>query len=431
MLVRLETLGCRLNLGEIHALGRALRLRGHRVVGPGQPADLVVLNSCTVTHVADRKSRKTLRRLRRNHPEAKLIVTGCFAAELADQASAAERVLALGADRVIDNLEKDRLLEHLEAEGLLPPGGASPDAGGLEDPRLSTTRAFLKAQDGCDQACSFCVVTLARGAARSVDPDALLAEVRGLLREGFQEIVLSGVHLGGYGKEWPGGPDLAGLVARILDETELPRLRLSSVEPWDLSPAFFERFAHPRLMPHLHLPLQSGSDRILKRMARRTSRERFSAIVAGVRAVRPDVAITSDLIVGFPGETEEDFAVSLELCERLGLAGLHVFPFSPREGTAAATFEGQILPELRETRMLEALALASRLEQRCWQASIGQERPVLWESFEESEEGRTHSGLTDHYQRVTTLTADELDLRGRVLPTRLTAFEPTGLVGTL
>jgi threonylcarbamoyladenosine tRNA methylthiotransferase MtaB len=253
--VRLESVGCRLNIGEIEAMARGLAKAGHRVVGPGAPAELCILNTCTVTAIASRKSRQLIRQIKRANPSAAVIVTGC------DAELAPSEMEEIGVDLVVGNAEKERLLELAEAEGLLDTPPIDPDDQELFEPGDSTrTRAFLKVQDGCDNRCTFCVITIARGAGRSVPADAIVEELHDLHQLGYREVVLSGVHLGSYGHDLGDQRGLQRLVERALTETVVERLRLSSLEPWDLDAGFFEIFSNPRLLPHLHLPLQSGCD---------------------------------------------------------------------------------------------------------------------------------------------------------------------------
>lgn len=415
MRVRLESLGCRLNIGEIEELGRTFVGRGHRVVGPGEETDLVVFNSCAVTHVASRKSRKLLRQLRRRHPDAHLVATGCYAELSPDEVTAA------GVDLVVDNRKKDRLPDLLEERGLLTHADPLPsrDASPYPDLPGSRTRAFVKVQDGCDNRCTFCIVTVARGESRSRSQAAVVAEVRHLAELGYREIVLSGVHLGSWGQDLPGAPHLGDLVRALLDRTSIGRVRLSSLEPWDLDADFFELWANERLLPHLHLPLQSGCDRTLERMARRTSQREFSALLEAARERIPDLAVTSDVIVGFPGEDDAEFEDSVAFIERLGLAGLHVFRYSPREGTAAARMTGRVDPEVARERSARLHRLADAQAAAYRKRFVGRRLDVLWETSEPWGEGLRWSGLTGNYLRVLTETRASVCLANRVLPTTI------------
>ncbi|MCL4823373.1 MAG: MiaB/RimO family radical SAM methylthiotransferase, partial [Anaerolineales bacterium] len=261
------------------------------------------------------------------------------------------------------------------------------------------TRAFVKVQDGCDNACTFCVTTVARGAGRSRPLADVIQDIQFALAGGTKEIVLTGVHLGSWGQEW--GRRLRDLVAAILAETETPRLRLSSLEPWDLDADFFSLWEDSRLMPHLHLPLQSGSASTLRRMARKTTPDSFRELVAAARTVIPDAAITTDVIAGFPGESEAEFAETLDFVREMDFAGGHVFTYSPRPGTAAAKMKGQIRPEVRKKRnaiLREALEASSKAYRRGF---VGRKMSVLWESVVELDEwGWQMEGLTGNYLRV-------------------------------
>jgi len=424
--VRLESIGCRLNIGEIEAMARGLAKAGHRVVGPGTPAELCILNTCTVTAIASRKSRQLIRQIKRSNPSAAVIVTGCDAelapAEMAD----------IGVDLVIGNAEKERLLELAEAEGLLDTASTDPDDLELFEPGDATrTRAFLKVQDGCDNRCAFCVITIARGAGRSIPVDAVLEELRELQRLGYREVVLSGVHLGSYGHDLGDQRGLLHLVERALNETAVERLRLSSLEPWDLDAGFFEVFTNPRLLPHLHLPLQSGCDETLKRMARRTSRREFSALVRDARLAVPDLAISSDIIVGFPGETDKEFEHSITLVKELAFSRLHIFRYSRREGTPAEKMTAQVPGPVAQERSRRMHALAADLEQRFNSKLVGHTVDVLWETAEDHGDALRWSGLAPNYVRVTATSSLDEDLLNVVTPTEIVEVVPGGVVGLI
>lgn len=414
-------------------MARALAGAGHRLVGPGEVADLCVFNTCAVTHVAARKSRQIIRQMRRANPQARLIVTGCYA-----QLSPAE-VKALGADLVVSNEDKERLPLLAAAAGLLTDADplSAPDATPYSLPLTAGetegghTRAFVKVQDGCDNRCTFCIVTVARGAGRSRPLATVLADIRRLVELSYQEVVLSGVHLGSYGQDLDAEAGLRQLVGAILAETDLPRLRLSSLEPWDLDAAFFELWQNERLLPHLHLPLQSGCDATLRRMARRTSQTEFRRLVAAARAAIPAVSLTSDMIIGFPGETEAEFAESLAFVEEMDFAKLHIFRYSRREGTVAAKMKGQISPEVAQERSQRMHRLNAHLEEKFRRRFVGQTMPVLWESSESFGFGRQWSGLTGNYLRVITQTGPHTDLHNQVRETRLVDTMPAALVGEL
>ena len=293
----------------------------------------------------------------------------------------------------------------------------------------SRTRAFIKVQDGCRNRCTFCIVTVARGDERSRPIAEVVAEVNALHAEGYQEAVLTGVHLGGYGSDL--GAGLRELVAALLADTTIPRLRLSSLEPFDLAPDFFDLWTQPgghRLMPHLHLPAQSGSDAVLRRMARRNRAADFEALVDAARARIPGLTITTDLIAGFPGESEADFEQTLAFARRVGFAHMHIFPYSAREGTAAARFGGQVPEVERKRRVRELAALDAELGAAARASFVGQVRPVLWEH---ATDAGVWSGLTDNYLRVLAVAPPDADLHNRITPTRLTRLDGDSLRGEI
>ncbi len=418
MQVRLETLGCRLNTSEMEHLARQLRSVGHQVTDAEGACDVCVVNTCAVTHLAERKSRQLIRRLQQKYPHALLVVTGCYA-ELE-----AARLQAMGVPLVMGNQQKEHLMEIIVQKlGLpeVPPARVNICAGGLR------TRAFVKVQDGCDNVCTFCVVRLARGKGRSRPPEEVVQEVRQLLQAGYREVVLSGVHLGAYGHDWGDRRGLFHLIRRLLDETALVRLRLSSLEPWDITPEFFTLWEDRRLARHLHLPLQSGCDATLRRMARRTTTQSFAALVAAARAAIPDLAVTTDIMVGFPGESEAEFARSLAFVEAMQFARLHIFRYSPRPGTRAATMPDQVPPAVVTERARQMHLLGVRLERSFRRQFIGRTMEVLWETARAMEGARLWSGLTDNYLRVNAW-SDE-DLHNTITPTQLIAETNNGLLG--
>ena len=427
MRIRVDSIGCRLNISEIEDMVRRFAAAGHRLVGPGEVADLCVFNTCTVTGEAARKSRQIIRQLQRANPQAKMVVTGCYA-----QMSPRE-VAALGVDMVVSNEQKDNLPDLLAAAGLLrdadpipavdaPPFMLAPD---------SHTRAFIKVQDGCDNRCAFCIVTIARGAGRSRPLADVLAEINRLVDLGYQEAVLSGVHLGSYGHDRGDRRGLYGLVQAILAQTDLPRLRLSSLEPWDLDEEFLALGQNPRLLPHLHLPLQSGCDATLRRMARRTTQADFARLVELARAVIPDLSITTDIIIGFPGETEAEFEESLAFAREMAFAKLHIFRYSRRDGTTAATMKGQVPGPVAQGRSRRMHALNAELETEFRRRFVGRTMPVLWESSEPFGFGLQWSGLTGNYARVITETAAGMNLRNQITDTHLVGLAPAALQGQL
>lgn len=395
MRVHLRTLGCRLNQSEIEAMARQFSRAGHDVVDAPEAADRIIVNTCAVTQDAVRGSRKLVRALNRANPNAEVIVTGCYA-----QIAPDEIVVIPGVSSVIDNLGKDTLVRDLT--------GVEPEA--FDDEPLARhpaalwggrTRAFVKVQDGCDNACTFCVTTIARGAGRSRSVESVVREVQLLYQLGYREAVLTGVHLGSYGHDRGEQDGLSILVRALLADTDMPRLRLSSLEPWDLRPDFFSLWDNARLCPHLHLPLQSGCDATLRRMARRTTQASFRALVDAARARIPEPCITSDIIVGFPGETDEEFAESMAFVEAIDFAGLHVFRYSKRPGTAAARLRGHISEATKKIRSERMIALGMAGERRYMERHRGARLPVLWEQIAGVSEAGFHNvGYTSNYIRV-------------------------------
>lgn len=431
MRVRLETLGCRLNISEVEGLRRGFIAAGHRVVGSGEQADLCVLNTCAVTGIAARKSRQLARHLKRTNPGAVLVVTGCYA-ELEPS-----QVTALGVDIVVGNQDKDQIVELVtgyvrRVRLAFQLAESQPPTSYLGSDYLypgARTRAFVKVQDGCDNRCTFCIVTVARGAGRSRPADEVVAEVQNLIEAGYQEMVLSGVHLGSYGHDLGERLGLQKLVRRLLDETRVPRLRLSSLEPWDLDEDFFALWENPRLGRHLHLPLQSGCDAILRRMARHTTTTSFAKLVRAARTAIPDLSVTTDIMVGFPGESEAEFAESLAFVEAMAFAKLHIFRYSRRAGTAAASMPGQVQSQVIAERSRRMHTLGDRLEHAFRRRFLGRTMDVLWETEEPNGDGLLWSGLTNNYLRVSAPGGPSL--RNVLTPVRLVADTPHGLSGEI
>jgi len=421
MKIFLDSVGCRLNQSEIEAYARQFHLAGHELVASPEEADLAVVNTCAVTAEAASDSRQKIRQAARLGSK-EIAVTGCWATLNPQGALSLPMV-----GHVVPNTEKDHLvadLLQLPRESFdLEPVARQPVPGA----RLRT-RAFIKVQDGCDNRCTFCVTTIARGRGRSRPVAAVLADIQAALDGGCQEVVLTGVHLGSWGRDFPHPQHLRHLVQAILEETNAPRLRLSSLEPWDLDAEFFRLWDNPRLCRHLHLPLQSGSAATLRRMARKTTPESFTRLVDAARAMIPGVAITTDVIDGFPGESEAEFAESRDFVRRRHFAGGHVFTYSARPGTAAARRMGQVDHPLRKERnaqMRQAFAEAAMDYQ---QRFLGSVLPVLWESAAAvGPLGWRMSGLTDNYLRVTAHAGQHL--WNRITPVRLTELHEDGVLG--
>jgi len=385
------SLGCKLNQSEMETLARRLAAEGHTIVHEPRLADWCVVNTCTVTHIAARKSRQLIRRLHRESPKARIAVTGCYAE------TAPEEIEALGSiDLIASNQEKDRLATLLVQSPLSGICQEAPSSAGLSAQAVAAakrTRAFVKIQDGCDNRCTYCITTIARGPQRSRPYGDILAEISARVREGYNEVVLTGVHIGSYGRDRDGTASQHGakclreLVAAILEGTEIPRLRLSSIEPWDFDPIMLSLWEDPRLCRHLHLPLQSGCDATLHRMGRRYTAREYASSVALARKAIPDLALTTDLIVGFPGETEDEFSRSLNFVKRMNFARLHVFKYSPRPGTEAAGFANQIHPDVKRARSRILIDEGRQAQKTFAAAFTGRICQVLCENSQETPEG--------------------------------------------
>jgi threonylcarbamoyladenosine tRNA methylthiotransferase MtaB len=391
----LDSIGCRLNQSEIETMARQFWAAGHEIVAAAVDADLSVVNTCSVTSAAAADSRSKIRSAARSGT-GEVVATGCWATLVPSQA------LDLpGVKRVVTNDQKDILVPEIL--------GIEPSTFDLEPlhrtplPGLrQRTRAFIKVQDGCDNACTFCVTTIARGPGRSRSIPDVLADIQSALDGGTQEVVLTGVHLGSWGQDFVHSSHLFELVKAILAETDVPRLRLSSLEPWDLSPEFFQLWENSRLMPHLHLPLQSGSDTVLRRMARKTTRESFRQLAAAARQVMPEVALTTDVITGFPGETDSEFTETLDFIREMDFVGGHVFTYSSRQGTPAARMKNHLPEELRKQRNAILRGAFAEMGESYRRKFIGQTLPVLWEACAQvNDAGWQMEGLTGNYLRVT------------------------------
>jgi threonylcarbamoyladenosine tRNA methylthiotransferase MtaB len=398
MKVHLRMLGCRLNQSEIDTMARHFEQQGHEIVHEAQDADQIIVNTCAVTTEATRSSRKMIRDLNHSNPAAEITVTGCYA-----QISPNDIAVIDGVKRVVGNAQKNSIVSDITGQQVelfdIEPH-AREERPGFSGNR---TRAFIKVQDGCDNACTFCVTTLARGDGQSRDTDEIINEIKYLHANDYQEMVLTGVHLGSYGHDMGNRHGLVQLVERILNETDMPRLRLSSLEPWDLSDGFFDLWQNPRLQPHLHLPLQSGCDATLKRMRRNTTQAEFRELMHAARSKIPDVRITSDVIVGFSGETDEEWAISKAFIEEMAFDGLHVFRYSVRPGTPAAKMRGKVPNTVKKERSHELITWATKREEQFAAQYAGQQLPVLWEAVTgSSEAGFMQAGYTHNYIRVQT-----------------------------
>jgi threonylcarbamoyladenosine tRNA methylthiotransferase MtaB len=488
------TLGCKVNQADSEAIGEQMSAAGFVQRDFSEVADIYIVNTCTVTHLGDRSSRQMISQARRRHPDALLVVTGCYA-ELNPKAVAA----LPGVNLVVGNSGKDSLVEaikqrwepetsdsnqfedqtiadkgdrqgsHLrgimkgpyqrtlgQALAMFPidsqhigsdqsltlpdleedpqpdnPARLSPFVEGEANHanrHLSRTRVQMKVQDGCDNRCTYCIVPYVRGKSRSRSIESVVEHVRRKVRAGFKEIVLTGIHLGDYHPDGDEERNLGDLIAALLRETDIPRIRVSSLEPEDFRLEWLELWDNPRMCRHLHLPMQSGSDIILRRMARRYNSARYRTIVTTAKRLVPGIAISTDIITGFPGETDEDFEQTYQLATELQFAKAHIFRFSPRQGTAAARMRGQIPDTVKKARSERLLRLNDEDSRRFREQFLGQTVQVLIESCKH---GRWE-GLTDNYLRVELEglpDAQTRDWQNTLIYARLTYLVEDGICG--
>ncbi len=394
--VKIDTLGCKLNQAETELMAEQFVKAGYRLTASIDKADVYVLNTCTVTHIADRKSRHLLRMARRRNAEAVIVATGCYA-----QRTRQELADIDGINMVLENDKKMNIVQLLEEEGCLDVSDCN--GGDLKVERESGTRnrAFIKAQDGCNNCCTYCIVPVVRGREESLPAEDIITRVRDRIICGYKEVVLTGTEIGSYSFN---EIDLNRLVEKILDETDIVRLRLSSLQPHHITPQLMQSWRNTRLCPHLHLSLQSGSDSVIRRMGRRYSAKEYDEAVSLIRSIIPEAAITTDIIVGFPGESDDEFEESYRFCKEMDFARIHVFTFSPRPGTQAAEMEEQVSSIVKKERSRKMLALAEESAANFRKRFMGRTMPVLWEQ----KTNRIWSGLTTNYIKVYTKSSEDL-----------------------
>ena len=426
--VAIETHGCKLNQADSAQLAEQFAAAGYLLASSNHNPDIIVVNTCTVTATADSKARQALRAARRSNPDAVLVAAGCYPQRAADELRRMPEVTL-----VVGNQDKPQLVAlATSALAQLPrPAVQSerPTAGTGAIGVMRRSRASVKIQEGCDQVCAYCIVPRVRGRERSIPPDELVATVRRMAANGFREVVLTGTQLGTYGFDIAGA-DLAGLLDRILSETDVARLRVSSLQAHEISGELLARWQDSRLCPHFHVPLQSGCDGTLKAMRRRYDTAGFGRSLEQIRELVADVAVTTDIIVGFPGESEVDHESSVEFAAAMNFADIHVFPYSQRPGTSAHHFSGQVAAADKRRRAAEMGHVKAEAFARFRRAMTGQVREALWETARPGgENGRRWTGLTDNYVRVATITAD--DLANRITPVRLGRVEGSTMAGEL
>ncbi len=418
-------LGCKVNQYESEAIAELFEEKGYNIVGIDDIADVYVINTCTVTNFGDKKSRQLIRKVKRQNPEAVVAVVGCYAQTAPDDVMKIEGVnIVIGTkDRkeIVDIVENyhdnkpenhvsgimhEREFEHLKIHKL-----------------KNRTRAYLKIQDGCSQFCSYCIIPYARGPIRSRDPEDIMEEVRVLADNGFKEIVLTGIHVASYGKDIK-NIDLLGIIKKVHEVSGIERIRFSSIEPNIITEEFVSEIVKlSKVCHHFHLSLQSGCDKTLKAMNRKYTTERYYDAVCTLRKYMPDVAITTDIIVGFPGETEEDFKESCDFAEKVGFSKIHVFPYSPKKGTPAAERKDQLLNSVKQERSRKLIAISDKMCQDFMEKYIGENVEVL---FERNVKKDIYEGHTGNYIKV--LAKSEKNISNEILDVKVSGIEGEDLI---
>ena len=427
------TLGCKVNQADTASMENLFLRSGHQLVSFDGEADVYIINTCVVTNTGQRKSRQTIHRAIRKNPNALIVVTGCY------PQTAAEEVKAIaGVDMIIGNQDRAQIVQlveerlahrqtdTLDAVHKLTASTAFEEmaAGDITD----KTRAFLKIQEGCNQFCTYCIIPYARGPLRSRSLESIRTETQRLISAGFKEIVLIGIHLGCYGKENPDGPTLYDAVKTVLDVPGVQRLRLGSLESVEVEPRLLTLMQEDaRFCRHLHLPLQSGCDKTLQAMHRPYTTAKFKTLLADIKTKVPDIAITTDVIVGFPGETEADFETTCKFAESCGFSKMHIFPFSARKGTPAEKFAGAVTEAVKKERADILGKIDETMHKTFLQAMVGQTAEVL---FEQPAGEDYFEGLTGNYQRVFVKCGGR-NLGGEILPVKITAFDGEKLLGEI
>ena len=427
------TLGCKVNQADTASMENLFLRSGHQLVSFDGEADVYIINTCVVTNTGQRKSRQTIHRAIRKNPNALIVVTGCY------PQTAAEEVKAIaGVDMIIGNQDRAQIVQlveerlahrqtdTLDAVHKLTASTAFEEmaAGDITD----KTRAFLKIQEGCNQFCTYCIIPYARGPLRSRSLESIRTETQRLISAGFKEIVLIGIHLGCYGKENPDGPTLYDAVKTVLDVPGVQRLRLGSLESVEVEPRLLTLMQEDaRFCRHLHLPLQSGCDKTLQAMHRPYTTAKFKTLLADIKTKVPDIAITTDIIAGFPGETEADFETTCKFAESCGFSKMHIFPFSARKGTPAEKFAGAVTEAVKKERADILGKIDETMHKTFLQAMVGQTAEVL---FEQPAGEDYFEGLTGNYQRVFVKSGGR-NLGGEILPVKITAFDGEKLLGEI
>ncbi len=424
-----HALGCKVNQYESEAIAELFAQKGYEIVDIDEWADIYIINTCTVTNFGDKKSRQLIRKVKRQNPEAVVAAIGCYAQTAPDEIKNIEGVNLIigtkGRKDIVDLVEtyvpemgvvstvgqiaKEREFEHLTISKL-----------------ADRTRAYLKIQDGCSQFCSYCIIPYARGPIRSRDPEDIMDEVKVLAENGFKEIILTGIHVASYGKDLK-GVTLLDVIKRVQEQEGIERIRFSSVEPNIVTEEFASELSKlDKVCDHFHLSLQSGCDRTLKRMNRKYDAAGYERAVEILRKYFPNVAITTDIIAGFPDETDEDFEKSLEFAKKIGFAKIHAFPYSPKRGTPAAVMPNQILNAVKNERTSRLIEASDRMADEFIKSFEGRVMPVL---YEREIEHNIYEGYTTNYIRV--LSESSENIKNKILDTEIVSSEDEKAIGRI
>ncbi len=425
------TLGCKVNQYETEAMIESFENAGYETAEYTEYADVYIINTCTVTNMGDRKSRQIIRRALELNPDAFVAVVGCYS-----QIAPKEVLEIPGVSLVVGTNERSRIVElveyAMEKEEKLNLVNDIMEVREFEEMSIknykSRTRAFLKIQEGCDQYCTYCIIPYARGHIRSRKPESIIAEVKELAQNGFREVVLTGIHVASYGRDL-GDTSLIEIIEKVHQVDGIERIRMSSVDPNVMTEEFIGRLKNlPKICRHFHLSLQSGCDETLKRMNRKYTTEEYKIVVGKLREAFADVAITTDLIVGFPGETEEEFLKTAAFIEEISFSAMHVFKYSPREGTPASKYKDQVKPQVKDARSKLVTSIARKNEEKFKKSFIGGRRSVLYERSID-EKNSLYEGLTDNYIRV--VSESQSDIKGKIIETTLLELREDYMAGKI
>jgi len=432
MKVALYTLGCRVNSYESEAMAEKFIKEGYEVVSFDEFSDVYVINTCTVTNMGDKKSRQMIGRARRHNPEAIIAVVGCYSQIASDEIAQIEGVdVVLGSRNKGDivywvNRAREESKQVVEVKDVLKNNKFEQLA---INEYQDKTRAFLKIQDGCNRFCSYCLIPFARGGVCSKEPEKILKEVKELSKNGFKEIILSGVHTASYGVDLEGNWDLVKILEEINKIEGIERIRIGSIDPTFFTEGVIERIYNlEKMCPHFHLSLQSGCDATIRRMNRKYTAQEYKDVVENLRKYMKDVSITTDIIVGFPGESNVEFEATYEFLKGIKLSKMHIFKYSKRTGTKAAEMPFQVDGLIKEERSKKLIELNNALEVEFMGKFIGREMRVLYEEAISGKEN-TYVGYTENYIKV--ITESDENLEGKIVPTKLVAVKQENMVGII